>query len=336
MSELSPNTQAILLLTAPLIADGKRRETPYLTPGEYRNLAARLLGVEAEPADLLGSEAGPLVDGCGDVIDSSRLKALLGRGFLLAQAVDRWARRAIWVVSRADDEYPRKLKQRLKRDAPALLYGSGDRSILDGQGLAIIGSRDAGEPLLEYTRDVAAQAAGAGVGVISGGARGVDRAAMNGALESGGVVSGVLAGDLEKGVMQREHRNLIIDGQLVLVSPYDPCARFNVGHAMQRNKTIYALADAALVVDATVDSGGTWAGAVEQLRTYPTPVYVRSTGEPSPGLDALREKGAMSWPNPDGDQLLNVFEGTEPQTPSGPAQPDLFSNGVRRPRSARP
>ena len=149
-------------------------------------------------------------------------------------------------------------------------------------------------------------------------------------------MSGVLAGDLEKGVMQREHRNLIIDGQLVLVSPYDPCARFNVGHAMQRNKTIYALADAALVVDATVDSGGTWAGAVEQLRKYPTPVYVRSTGEPSPGLDALREKGAMSWPNPDGDQLLNVFEGTEPQTPSGPAQPDLFSNGVRRPRSARP
>ena len=81
------------------------------------------------------------------------------------------------------------------------------------------------------------------VALISGGARGVDRAAMNGALESGGVVSGVLAGDLEKGVMQREHRNLIMDGQLVLVSPYDPCARFNVGHAMQRNKTIYALAD---------------------------------------------------------------------------------------------
>ena len=55
-----------------------------------------------------------------------------------------------------------------------------------------------------------------------------------------------------------------------------------------------------MVVDATVDRGGTWAGAVEQLRKYPTPVYVRSTGGPSPGLDALREKGAMSWPSPDG------------------------------------
>ena len=336
MSKLSPNTQAILLLMAPLIADGKRRDTPYLTPGEYRKLAERLHGAEAEPADLLGSEVGPLVDACGDIIDSSRLKALLGRGFLLAQAVDRWAKRAIWVVSRADEGYPHKLKQRLKRDAPALLYGSGDRSLLDARGLAIIGSRNVGEHLLEYARDVAAQAANAGGAVISGGARGVDRAAMNGALESGGVVSGVLAGGLEKGAMQREHRNLIMNGKLVLVSPYDPGARFNVGHAMQRNKTIYALADAALVVDATVDSGGTWAGAVEQLRKYPTPVYVRSTGEPSAGLDALREKGAMSWPNPDGDRLLDVFEASDPQTPNGPEQPDLFSNGVTRPRTARP
>ena len=325
MSDISRNTQAILLLTAPLIADGKRREMPYLTPGEYRNLAVRLHGVESEPAELLGPTADRLIQECVDTVDSSRLKALLGRGFLLAQAVDRWAKRAIWVVSRADEDYPKKLKQRLRHDSPAVLYGCGDRSIFETQGLAIIGSRDVGEPLLEYARDVAAQVAGADGAVVSGGARGVDRAAMNGALESGGVVSGVLAGGLEKGVMQREHRNLIMDGRLVLVSPYDPCARFNVGHAMQRNKTIYALADAALVVDATFDSGGTWTGAVEQLRKYPTPVYVRSTGGPSAGLDALREQGAMSWPNPNGDELLSLFEGAAPEQATGPAQPDLFN-----------
>jgi len=167
--------------------------------------------------------------------------------------------------------------------------------------------------------------AAADLAVISGGARGVDRAAMNGALESGGVVAGVLAGDLERAVVHREHRDLLVDGRLVLVSPYDPSARFNVGHAMQRNKTIYALADAALIVDATVDSGGTWAGAVEQLRKYPTPVYVRSTGAPSAGLDALRERGAMPWPNPaDGDELSVILAGNAPTRLTGPTQPDLF------------
>ena len=57
MSDISRNTQAILLLTAPLIADGKRRETPYLTPGEYRNLAVRLHGVGDELLSLFEGAA---------------------------------------------------------------------------------------------------------------------------------------------------------------------------------------------------------------------------------------------------------------------------------------
>jgi len=35
-----------------------------------------------------------------------------------------------------------------------------------------------------------------------------------------------------------------------------PSAGFNVGHAMQRNKVIYALADVALVVSADFEKGG--------------------------------------------------------------------------------
>ena len=62
-----------------------------------------------------------------------------------------------------------------------------------------------------------------------------------------------------------------------------PRAGFNVGHAMQRNKLIYALADAALVVSADFNKGGTWAGAIEQLEQLNyVPVYVRSTGELAP------------------------------------------------------
>ena len=36
--------------------------------------------------------------------------------------------------------------------------------------------------------------------------------------------------------MNREHRKLLLDGRLLLISPYDPSAGFNVGNAMQRNK----------------------------------------------------------------------------------------------------
>ena len=109
--------------------------------------------------------------------------------------------------------------------------------------------------------------------------------------------------------MNREHRNQLLDGHLVLISPYDPSAGFNVGHAMQRNKLIYALAEASLVVNADFNKGGTWAGAIEQLDTLRlVPVYVRSTGKTGRGLDALQQKGARLWPNPqDTDTFSAVF-----------------------------
>ena len=179
----------------------------------------------------------------------------MGRGFLLSQAIERWQARAIWVVSRADADYPRRLKTRLKDDAPPILYGCGDAAILDTGGLAVVGSRHVDDALVEYTEGIGRLAARARRTLVSGGARGIDQAAMRGALEAGGKVAGVLADSLERTALNREHRNFLMDGQLVLISPYDPSAGFNVGHAMQRNKLIYALADAALVVNSDYREG---------------------------------------------------------------------------------
>ncbi|MBN0509871.1 DNA-processing protein DprA, partial [Pseudomonas aeruginosa] len=92
--------------------------------------------------------------------------------------------------------------------------------------------------LIDYTMSVGRLAARANRALVSGGAKGIDQASMRGALEAGGKVCGVLADSLEKTTINREHRNLLLDGQLVLISPYDPSAGFNVGNAMQRNKLI--------------------------------------------------------------------------------------------------
>lgn len=324
---LSLNTKAILLLTAPLIAGKRNAKVKPLTPGEYEELARRLQETQAEPSDLLKPDADTLKERCGAAVGKERLAALLGRGFLLSQAVARWQARAIWVVSREDDAYPAILKERLKKDAPALLYGCGEKELVNRMAgaLAIVGSRNANGPLLDYTRRAAALAAEAGRNVVSGAARGVDRAAMNGALEAGGKVVGVLAGDLERASMNREHRNPIRQGRLALISPYDPRAGFHVGHAMQRNKVIYSLADAALVVNAELKKSGTWNGAVEQLEKLRlVPVYVRSSGEASQGLAALQEKGALPWPDPkDAAGLAAAFRAAAPKAAKAPVQGGL-------------
>ena len=297
----SLNTRAILLLTAPLIIGRERRSSPKpLAPGEYNRLASRLRDLRRQPADLLGDGAGALIEECRLDLDVERLDRLLDRGFLLSQAMEHWRTRALWVTSRADADYPRRLKERLGGQAPPVLYGCGNRENLDSGGLAVVGSRNVDDDLIAYTEGVGQLAAEARRTLVSGGARGIDQAAMRGALDAGGTVACVLADRLERAATHRGHRDALMDDRLVLICPYDPAAGFLVGHAMQRNKLIYALADAALVVSAEFEKGGTWAGAVEQLDRHRfVSVYVRATGEMGKGLDGLLEHGAKPWPNPD-------------------------------------
>lgn len=340
---LSPNTQAILLLTAPLIAGRGTASSGLLSPGEYKRLARHLREIQRQPADLVSPDAAEILRACQPVIDEGRLQKLLGRGFLLSQVIEGWQARAIWVVSRADAEYPRRLKARLREDAPAVIYGCGDKSLLDSGGLAVVGSRHVDDSLIDYTMAVGRLAARAGRTLVSGGAKGIDQAAMRGALEGGGKVCGVLADNLEKTTMNREHRNLLLDGQLVLISSCDPSAGFNVGNAMQRNKLIYALADTSLVVSSDLNKGGTWTGAVEQLDKLKfVPVFIRSTGESSAGLDGLRKKGALPWPNPqDVDSFEDVFNVATPTpTPTPTDSPQvgfaLLSNEKQASAGAKP
>ena len=327
---LSANTQAILLLTAPLITGRDQPPSNPPSPGEYRRMVLALRDAQAQPEDLLGENAGALIRQCA-TLDADRLTLLLGRGFLLAQAVERWQSRAIWVISRADEQYPRILKDRLREDAPPVLYGCGNAGLL-GNGLAVVGSRDADDSLIEYAEALGKLAAKANQTVVSGAARGIDQAAMRGGLQAGGRAVGVLADSLERTVVNRENRSFLMEGQLVLISPYDPAARFNVGHAMQRNKIIYALADAAVVVNSDYEKGGTWAGAIEQLSKLKlVPVFVRTSGSPGPGLQALARRGALLWPEPvtsEGlDDLLRehverfqqaALQEIQPELPVGP------------------
>ncbi len=317
-SILSDNTKAVLLLTAPLIVKrGGRPDAALLKPAEYNRLARLLRDAGAQPADLLGDSASELLRRWETQFDPKRMEALLSRGFQLSQAVNGWQSRAIWVISRADPAYPKRIKARLRENSPPVLYGCGEASLADTGGLAVVGSRKADDALLKTTREVGRMAADGGVTIVSGGARGVDSAAMEGALEAGGAVVGVLADSLGRAAVAAGSREAIRAGRLLLLSPFDPAAGFNVGNAMQRNKYIYALADAGLVMCVEHKKGGTWAGADEQLRKlHFCPVYVRAEKPVPDGNRKLIEAGARAWPDDMSSNKLREFLETETGTES--------------------
>ena len=322
---LSDDTKAILLLTAPLIAGSAGPRIKPLSLGEYKQLTRKLRELGRTPGDLIAPAADDLVEACGAVVDASRLRELLSRGFQMAQAVERWSARAIWVISRADESYPRRWKDRLKEDCPPILYGCGDVSLLARGGLAVVGSRNADDDTLAWARHVGTTSAEAGVAVVSGGARGIDDAAVRGSLDAGGRAKVVLADSLEREAINKANRQPVTNKRLVIVSPYDPAARFNVGHAMGRNKLIHGLADASLVVRCDAGSGGTWSGAVEHLgREGATALYVKNGAEAPEGNRALLAKQAVPWPEPMSVDVLRQALDAPPLTKPKPTKRSLF------------
>ena len=147
---------------------------------------------------------------------------------------------------------------------------------------------------------------------------------MKGAMEAEGVAIGALADSLETTVRKPEVRELLLDGRLVLITPYAPTAGFSVGAAMGRNKIIYGLADFAVVVQSDYQTGGTWAGAVEALKAKWCPVFVRETADTPKGNRELLKLGAASLPEMELAEIDNVTAWFRRHAKVKIEQPNLF------------
>ena len=293
----SSQAQAMMLLTVSLGKPDNADEKP-LSVREWSRLAAWLKEREIEPSDLLKGDVKSKLSGWMDrSVTLSRLEHLIGRGGTLGLALERWRRAGIWVIARPESEYPDRLKRRLQLASPPILFGCGNKALLDRGGIAVVGSRAAGREDIEFTEDLGKEVARQGLSIVSGGARGVDESAMLGALRSEGTAIGVLADSLLRSGTSERFRKYLLSGDLVLTTPFNPEAGFNVGNAMSRNRYIYGLADAAVVISSTPDKGGTWNGALEDLKAAWVPLWVKRTKNEKSGNPELVRRGARWLPD---------------------------------------
>ena len=89
-----------------------------------------------------------------------------------------------------DENYPALLREIY--DPPPVLYVKGDLNARDRNAVAMVGSRMTTNYGIETARKLAYQLAYTGVTVVSGGARGIDTAAHQGALSGKGRTVAVL------------------------------------------------------------------------------------------------------------------------------------------------
>lgn len=289
-ANLAPDAKAILLLCGHFGSHDNGSAKP-LTRVQYNEVARCLHAHDLRPGDLLQEKGQDVLKDFEGKASPSRLRELLQRGVGMALAVEEWTSRGGWIVTRADSDYPTRFRKRLRSEAPPILYGVGDPKLLEYGGVSMVGSRDATDAALEFVRDLASRCAASGVNVVSGGARGVDRTSMEAALDAGGIVLGALANGLASTSRKKAYRNAIADRRLTLVSAYHPKSRFQVWKAMDRNKHIYALSDRAVVAHSSSGSGGTWAGATENLENGWVPMHVLAEPPIPEGNERLIEMG---------------------------------------------
>lgn len=297
--KLSPDAQAIVLLCSHLALPQEqvRAGLRPLTLREWDHLAKRIWNSELQrPGALLtmgpANVASILSISSGE---EDRLRQLLSRGGQLAIELDRLAGLGIHVLTRADDAYPRRLKEMLNVAAPPVLCYAGDVTLLTNGFLAVVGSRDVDNAGKSFAEWVGQQCAAQQAVVVSGLSRGVDSLATFGAINAGGKAIAVIADSLEKVLRMRDVRKNVADGNLLVVTPQHPRTGFSIGAAMARNKYIYCLARYGLVVSASEDKGGTRTGALEVLKERWVPLFVRADTDMPSGNQLLMQEGALRF-----------------------------------------
>ncbi len=190
------------------------------------------------------------------ILGVNELPRFLGTSLDAAEEIVEACERLGYGIMIADDEnYPDRLLN--IPDYPVALYISGSMPDIDSEVcIAIVGTRRASRYGYGTATSIAKDLAACGAVVISGCARGIDTAAHQGALLSGGKTLAVLGcGINTRYNMENEGLRRVISTSGALISEYPPGSPPLSYHFPIRNRIISALSLGVIVVEAGPKSG---------------------------------------------------------------------------------
>ena len=154
-----------------------------------------------------------------------------------------------------DDKYPERLKEII--DPPVALFYRGDLDLANQVCVSVVGSRKAGAYGQKVAYEVAAEAAKAGITVVSGLAMGIDAAAHEGCLQGGSPTVAVLGCgiDVDYPLENLELKERIIKQGGLLLSEYPPGARASRQVFQVRNRIMSGLGKALIMMESQIQSG---------------------------------------------------------------------------------
>lgn len=190
----------------------------------------------------------------------------------------------IVVITETDDDYPKKLKNKLGKNCPPVLFLKGNKNLLNSCSVGFCGSRKVSDKGAVITDQCARQLVNNNITVVSGYASGADIAAHTAALEEGGNTVFVLAEGILEYKIKNEVRHYLNNDKHLFVSQFLPDAGWSPSNAMRRNSLIIGLSKAMILVESG-KSGGTFAAGTESLKRD-LPLFVIDYAKPEVSAEA--------------------------------------------------
>lgn len=235
---------------------------------------------------------------------------------------------AVRVVTRADAEYPKNLRE--VYDPPIVLYVKGTLSERDALSIAVVGSRRTTLYGQDMARKLAYQLARVGVTVVSGLARGIDTAAHTGTLQAKGRTVAVIGCGIDT-VYPAENEKLaneIVEKGGAVVTEFPFGVKPDKQNFPMRNRIISGWSLGTVVVEANLKSGAliTANQAAEQGRQV-FAVPGRADSILSRGTNKLIKDGAKL--TEDAEDILGEFEYLLPKRATEQAEAASEGGGTK-------
>ena len=271
-----------------------------LTVAQLRTLFARSEALERQEENRRVEVPDLMAMGYGQT-EAVRIVELLEEEMLLQRYLQRAKNAGCVPITRATDCYPVALRNRLGLDSPGVLWAKGDLNLLNNPAIALVGSRNLRFANREFAKEVGRQAARQEIILVSGNARGADKAAQEACLEAGGKVISVVADSLAEHSVQENVLYLsedIFDGE------------FSAQRALSRNRVIHCLGIKTFVAQCNLEKGGTWDGTTKNLQKGWSSVFCFD--DRSPAMQELTQMGAT----PVKPEQLSDLAALQPDTQS--------------------
>ncbi|HVS33549.1 MAG TPA: DNA-processing protein DprA [Thermoanaerobaculia bacterium] len=284
---------------------------PFLTPNR-----TRLLRQYFDPLRAVRDASSALLE---SLLSVTPEQARLVKNPLILHGPDAMAPLRSSVLTLDEPAYPPLLREII--DPPLALHFLGDTSLLAKPCVAIVGSRRASPYGLNAAGTLARQLVSAGLVIVSGLARGIDAAAHQAALDSGGSTIAVLGTGIDV-VYPRSNIALLrrIERDGLILTEFAPGLAPRPENFPIRNRVISGLASGTVIVEATGRSGSliTARMAAEQGReVFAVPGSIFAPG--SEGTHRLIQYGAKLVH--DANDVLEELPGGLTWTKSPKSQP---------------